>query len=133
LDRQPHSLSKYYKNSLGPGVVVVASVAHAFNSSTQEVEAGGFLSLRPAWSTKCVPGQPGLYRETLSRKKKKKLHLAGNSLVPSSCKVNEATPTCPRPPSKRELMDLGGHWTSLSVLLCSVDCWIICFSSSLVS
>jgi hypothetical protein len=27
-------------------------VAHAFNSSTQEAEAGGFLSLRPAWSTK---------------------------------------------------------------------------------
>jgi hypothetical protein len=26
-------------------------VAHAFNSSTQEAEAGGFLSSRPAWST----------------------------------------------------------------------------------
>jgi hypothetical protein len=26
-------------------------VAHAFNPSTQEAEAGGFLSLRPAWST----------------------------------------------------------------------------------
>jgi major histocompatibility complex class I len=31
-------------------VVVVA--AHAFNPSTWEAEAGGFLSLRPAWSTK---------------------------------------------------------------------------------
>jgi hypothetical protein len=30
-----------------PGVVV-----HAFNPSTQEAEAGGFLSSRPAWSTK---------------------------------------------------------------------------------
>ena len=47
-------------------------VAHAFNPSTREAEAGGFLSLRPAWSTKGVPGQPGLYRETLSKKKKKK-------------------------------------------------------------
>jgi hypothetical protein len=27
-------------------------VAHTFNPSTLEVEAGRFLSLRPAWSTK---------------------------------------------------------------------------------
>ena len=39
-----------------------------FNPSTRESEAGRFLSLRRAWSTKWVPGQPGLYRETLSRK-----------------------------------------------------------------
>jgi hypothetical protein len=48
-----------------PGVV-----AHAFNPSPREAEAGGFLSSRPAWSTKWVPGQSGLYRETLSRKTK---------------------------------------------------------------
>jgi hypothetical protein len=30
-----------------PGVV-----AHTFNPSTREAEAGGFLSSRPAWSTK---------------------------------------------------------------------------------
>jgi hypothetical protein len=47
-------------------------VAHTFNISTGEAEAGGFLSSRPTWSTESVPGQPGLYRETLSRKKKKK-------------------------------------------------------------
>jgi hypothetical protein len=28
-----------------------AVVAHAFDPSTWEAEAGGFLSLRPAWST----------------------------------------------------------------------------------
>jgi hypothetical protein len=55
------------KINLRPGVV-----AHAFNSSTREAEAGGFLSSRSAWSTKWVPGQPGLHRETLSRKTKKK-------------------------------------------------------------
>jgi hypothetical protein len=48
-----------------PGVV-----AHDFNPSTQEAEAGGFLS--SAWSTEYVPGQPGLHRETLPRKTQKK-------------------------------------------------------------
>jgi hypothetical protein len=42
-----------------------AVVVHAFNPSILEAEAGGFLSSRPAWSTKWVPGQPGLHRETL--------------------------------------------------------------------
>jgi hypothetical protein len=46
-------------------------VAHAFNSSTQEAEAGRNLSLMPAWSTKWDPGQPELYRENLSQKKQK--------------------------------------------------------------
>jgi hypothetical protein len=45
-------------------------VAHAINPSTWEAEAGEFLSSRPAWSTEWVPGQPRLYRETLSRKTK---------------------------------------------------------------
>jgi major histocompatibility complex class I len=30
---------------------LAAVVAHAFNPSTWEAEAGGFLSSRPAWST----------------------------------------------------------------------------------
>jgi hypothetical protein len=47
-------------------------VAHTFNPSTRETEAGRFLSLRPAWSTEWVPGQPELYRETLSQKTKKR-------------------------------------------------------------
>ena len=47
-------------------------VVHAFNPSTREAEAGGFLSSRPVWSTEWVPGQPGLHRETLSRKTKPK-------------------------------------------------------------
>jgi hypothetical protein len=40
-------INKSLKNKIKPGVV-----AHAFNPSTWEAEAGGFLSLRPAWSTK---------------------------------------------------------------------------------
>jgi hypothetical protein len=46
-------------------------VAHAFNPSTWDAEAGVFLNLRPAWSPEWVPGQPGLYRETLSQNKNK--------------------------------------------------------------
>ena len=44
-------------------------VAHAFNPSTWEAEAREFLSSRPAWSTEWVPGQPGLYRDTLLRER----------------------------------------------------------------
>jgi hypothetical protein len=47
-------------------------VPYAFNPSTWEAEGGRFLSLRPAWSTEWVPGQPVLYRGTLSWKKKKR-------------------------------------------------------------
>jgi hypothetical protein len=53
--------------SLQPGVVT-----HTFNPSTREAEAGGFLSSRPAWSTKWVPGQPGLQRNPVSRNQKRK-------------------------------------------------------------
>ena len=47
-------------------------VAHTFDPSTREAEAGEFLSSRPAWSTEWVPGQPGLHRETLSLKNQTK-------------------------------------------------------------
>jgi hypothetical protein len=47
-------------------------VAHTFDPSTGEAEAGGSLSLRLVCSTEGVPGQPGPYRETVSGKKKKK-------------------------------------------------------------
>jgi major histocompatibility complex class I len=41
-----HKLKVKIKIKIKPGMV-----AHAFNPSTWEAEAGGFLSLRPAWST----------------------------------------------------------------------------------
>jgi hypothetical protein len=47
-----------------------------FNPSTQEAEAGGFLSSRPAWSTKWVPGQGKTWKNTLKpclKKTKSKL------------------------------------------------------------
>jgi hypothetical protein len=51
-----------------------AVVAHAFNSSTREAEAEAGRFLRPAWTTESVLGQPGLHRETLSRKNKQTNH-----------------------------------------------------------
>jgi hypothetical protein len=67
-------------------VFELGAVAHTFNLSTGEAEAGGFLSSRPAWSTEWVPGQPRLYRETLSWKTKTttttKLSLCGFFIVP---------------------------------------------------
>ena len=56
----------YLKESTSRAVVV----AHAFNPSTWEAEAGRFLSSRPAWSTEWVPGQPWLHRENLPWKQK---------------------------------------------------------------
>ena len=46
-----------------PGLVLFT-----FNPSTWEAEAA-ILSLRPAWPSQPVPGQPGLCRETLFQKK----------------------------------------------------------------
>ena len=45
-------------------------VARAFDPSTQEAEADGSMSSKPAWSTEWVPGEPGVHRETLSWKTK---------------------------------------------------------------
>jgi hypothetical protein len=50
--------------------LVTGRVAHTFNHTTQEAEAGGSLSSRPAWYTNQAPGQPGLHRKTLSSKTK---------------------------------------------------------------
>jgi hypothetical protein len=46
-ERRINKKEKNLKRGIWPGVV-----AHAFNPSTLETEAGGFLSLRSAWSTK---------------------------------------------------------------------------------
>jgi hypothetical protein len=46
-------------------------VAHAFNPSTREAEAGRFLSSRPAGLQSEFQDSQG-YRETLSQKKRKK-------------------------------------------------------------
>ena len=44
-------------------------LGNAFNPSTQEAETGRSLSLRLAWSTEQVPGEPGIHRENVSQNK----------------------------------------------------------------
>lgn len=43
----------------------------AFIPSTWETDTGSSLSSMPDWSAKCVPEQPALCRETLSKMKNK--------------------------------------------------------------
>jgi hypothetical protein len=47
-------------------------VAHAFNPSTWEAEAGEFLSLRPAWSTEFQERQDYTEKPCLKKKRKEK-------------------------------------------------------------
>jgi hypothetical protein len=47
-------------------------MAHAFNPSTWEAEAGGFLSSRPAWSTECSRTARATQRNPVSKKQTNK-------------------------------------------------------------
>ena len=49
-----------------------AVAAHAFNPSTREAEADGFLRLRPAWPTKFQDSQGYTEKPCLEKPKKKK-------------------------------------------------------------
>jgi hypothetical protein len=46
--------------------------AQAFNPTSLGSDTGRSLSLKPAWSTESVPGQPELHRETVWKKQKPK-------------------------------------------------------------
>jgi hypothetical protein len=48
-----------------------AVVAHAFNPSTWEAEAGGFLRSRPAWSTEFQDSQGYTEKPCLEKQKNK--------------------------------------------------------------
>jgi hypothetical protein len=71
-----------------------AVMVHAFNPSTWEAEAGGFLSSRPAWSTELVSGQPRLHRETLSRKNKNNNNNNNNKTKNGEIQLDGAGPHC---------------------------------------
>jgi major histocompatibility complex class I len=52
LDKTPDLIKLYFVEESIKHQVKLGVVARAFNPSTREAEAGGFLSSRPAWSTK---------------------------------------------------------------------------------
>jgi hypothetical protein len=74
-------------------------VVHAFNPSTWEAEAGGFLSSRPAWSTELVLGQPGLPHNTdcLS----KTMRVGGIAGVVGDCRSELTCRTRPVPRKRK--------------------------------
>jgi hypothetical protein len=63
-DNDRDSLKWILKVHKMPGVV-----AHAFNPSTREAEAGGFLSLRPAWSLESARTARAIQRNPVSKNK----------------------------------------------------------------
>jgi cell division protein FtsN len=77
-------------------ILTQAAVGHAFNPRIQEVEAGRFLSSMPPWSTEWVPGQPGLYRETLSWKNQNQ-NQNQNQTKPNQTKPNQTKPNQTKP------------------------------------
>lgn len=46
---------------------VPGTVVHIFNPSIPEEEVSGFLSLKLAWSTQWIPGQPELHDKNMSQ------------------------------------------------------------------
>ena len=63
-------------------------VANAFNPSTQEAEAGGFLSSRPAWSTEFQDSQGYTEKPCLEKTKQKAQNWSrrdGSAVKSSSC------------------------------------------------
>lgn len=90
--RIPHGMS--YK-SRGLGEVLEKPmppemVAHTFNFSTWEAEAG---ESQPASFTEQVPGKPGLHRETLCQNKNNKHNKTNKTPMPplQSCKLGHRT------------------------------------------
>jgi hypothetical protein len=68
-------------------------VAHTFNPSTWEAEAGRFLSLRPALLYRVSSRQLRLHRETLSQKKKQKQKQKKNKKPKPKPKQKQKTKT----------------------------------------
>jgi hypothetical protein len=60
-------------------------LAHAFNPSTQEAEAGGFLSLRPAWSTELSSKTARATQRNPVLKKQKKKERKEKKASPGPC------------------------------------------------
>jgi hypothetical protein len=58
----------------------MAVVAHAFNPSPWQAEAGGFLSSRPAWSTQKIPANETPPDPRQKKKKKKNTRMKTSNI-----------------------------------------------------
>jgi hypothetical protein len=72
-------------------VVVLGVVAYAFNPSTGEAEAGGFLSSRPAWSTEWVPGLQSEFQDNQGYTEKPCLENKQTNKTKNKTKQNKKT------------------------------------------
>jgi hypothetical protein len=93
---------------------------HTFDPNTQEAEVSESLSSGPAWSTKQVPGQPRLHKETLSQNKTKQK----NNKTKQKDKENLAQ-------NHEHLSGSINYKESPACLECPV-CGMLCFQSSLL-
>ena len=59
MEKRPEEQRELKKLEFYNQSKMASAVKCATNPGTWEAEAGGFLSLRQAWSTEGVPGQPG--------------------------------------------------------------------------
>jgi hypothetical protein len=105
-------------------------VAHTFNPSTWEAEEGGYMSSRPAWSTKWVPGQSGLHRKSLSRKNKNKQNKTNKKTITTTKNQTNKKPKKPTKQTNKKTIALRNFSISIYFLVfvwspaCAEGCWV---------
>ena len=73
--------------------LLLSVVVYTFNSNTEEAEAGGSLSLRPAWSSEFQESQGYVETDPVSFKKKKISLLSLTCELLNRWKVKSSNPT----------------------------------------
>jgi hypothetical protein len=131
---KPCHKNKTKHSNFRPGVVALT-----INPSTRKVEASRFLSSRPAWSTKWVPGQPGYTEKPCLEKQNKQTKKKNSNFKfslfkrPSHCFNRPAVQDGDKHGKKWIIWDglptlfwLAVKWASWSeAMLCGIPWWWI--------